>query len=108
MVAIDGRLLAGDGLGDRISGEVKGWHDDLNSFQASYRQKEGAPSYSWALPAVLAIGVQRSEEHTSELQSLRHLVCRLLLEKKKKQCVQKTQHEIACFKLSMGTPWSGQ
>src|ERR1035441_2527027 len=26
----------------------------------------------------------RSEEHTSELQSLRHLVCRLLLEKKKK------------------------
>src|SRR5438045_4964175 len=31
----------------------------------------------------LAVGV-RSEEHTSELQSLRHLVCRLLLEKKKK------------------------
>src|SRR5205814_1850013 len=27
--------------------------------------------------------VNRSEEHTSELQSLRHLVCRLLLEKKK-------------------------
>src|SRR5215472_18556844 len=27
--------------------------------------------------------VPRSEEHTSELQSLRHLVCRLLLEKKK-------------------------
>src|ERR1035441_3376633 len=30
---------------------------------------------------VVAVG--RSEEHTSELQSLRHLVCRLLLEKKK-------------------------
>src|SRR5437899_11164444 len=29
-------------------------------------------------------GGLRSEEHTSELQSLRHLVCRLLLEKKKK------------------------
>src|SRR5205814_6281420 len=29
-------------------------------------------------------GPARSEEHTSELQSLRHLVCRLLLEKKKK------------------------
>src|SRR5438045_7492609 len=29
--------------------------------------------------------VARSEEHTSELQSLRHLVCRLLLEKKKKK-----------------------
>src|SRR5437899_9625718 len=27
-------------------------------------------------------GPRRSEEHTSELQSLRHLVCRLLLEKK--------------------------
>src|SRR5690554_7526575 len=29
--------------------------------------------------------IQRSEEHTSELQSRPHLVCRLLLEKKKKQ-----------------------
>src|SRR5258705_10031051 len=29
--------------------------------------------------------IHRSEEHTSELQSLRHLVCRLLLEKKKKR-----------------------
>src|SRR2546425_3051562 len=28
-------------------------------------------------------GVRRSEEHTSELQSLAYLVCRLLLEKKK-------------------------
>src|SRR5437899_7894430 len=28
--------------------------------------------------------IKRSEEHTSELQSLRHLVCRLLLEKKNK------------------------
>src|SRR5205814_9477318 len=31
----------------------------------------------------------RSEEHTSELQSLRHLVCRLLLEKKKKNNLNK-------------------
>src|SRR5258706_9441977 len=29
------------------------------------------------------VGTQRSEEHTSELQSLTNLVCRLLLEKKK-------------------------
>src|SRR5690554_7386038 len=29
---------------------------------------------------------QRSEEHTSELQSRPHLVCRLLLEKKKQKC----------------------
>src|SRR2546425_9186918 len=34
--------------------------------------------------------ISRSEEHTSELQSLAYLVCRLLLEKKKK----KKQHKI--------------
>src|SRR5262245_63069365 len=37
------------------------------------------------LRLVLAQGGARSEEHTSELQSLRHLVCRLLLEKKKRR-----------------------
>jgi len=31
-----------------------------------------------------ALNIPRSEEHTSELQSRLHLVCRLLLEKKKK------------------------
>src|SRR2546425_6013323 len=31
--------------------------------------------------------VERSEEHTSELQSLAYLVCRLLLEKKKKETI---------------------
>src|SRR5438876_7741510 len=34
-------------------------------------------------PYARARGVRRSEEHTSELQSPVHLVCRLLLEKKK-------------------------
>src|ERR1039458_4317881 len=37
------------------------------------------PSPAWRR---LAASPGRSEEHTSELQSLRHLVCRLLLEKK--------------------------
>src|SRR5262245_64945869 len=37
------------------------------------------------LAASLHDPLTRSEEHTSELQSLRHLVCRLLLEKKKKK-----------------------
>src|SRR5205814_4752809 len=41
------------------------------------------------LPALLA--EPRSEEHTSELQSLRHLVCRLLLEKKNPR-VRKRHH----------------
>src|SRR2546422_10518369 len=36
-------------------------------------------------PGVLGDLSVRSEEHTSELQSRLHLVCRLLLEKKKKQ-----------------------
>src|SRR2546422_5333881 len=42
-------------------------------------------------------GDQRSEEHTSELQSRLHLVCRLLLEKKKKNTatIIKTKHEQA-------------
>src|SRR3989442_11338092 len=35
-------------------------------------------------PPTLSRNVSRSEEHTSELQSRPHLVCRLLLEKKKK------------------------
>src|SRR3712207_8643546 len=34
--------------------------------------------------AIVVVG--RSEEHTSELQSRQYLVCRLLLEKKKKNC----------------------
>src|SRR2546427_1291348 len=35
----------------------------------------------------------RSEEHTSELQSQSNLVCRLLLEKKKKQTIKAMVHE---------------
>src|SRR5258706_769722 len=38
----------------------------------------------------LAFRIPRSEEHTSELQSLTNLVCRLLLEKKKKNEQKKT------------------
>src|SRR2546422_932428 len=37
------------------------------------------------LPSTAALFESRSEEHTSELQSRLHLVCRLLLEKKKKK-----------------------
>src|SRR5205814_8792133 len=37
------------------------------------------------IPTRMCSRMSRSEEHTSELQSLRHLVCRLLLEKKKKR-----------------------
>src|SRR5438045_9373604 len=51
-------------LGDGI----KGWFADKLGIHSPSRVFKG----------------YRSEEHTSELQSLRHLVCRLLLEKKKK------------------------
>src|SRR4051794_41484862 len=40
--------------------------------------------YACANPKLPMFGALRSEEHTSELQSPVHLVCRLLLEKKKK------------------------
>src|ERR1019366_10028361 len=43
-----------------------------------------APAIEWA-PMHRSPRSHRSEEHTSELQSLTNLVCRLLLEKKKKK-----------------------
>src|SRR5258705_10279245 len=62
-------------------------------FDATRYLKSPPTVRSWPRSSVLKIpgGVEpearchdRSEEHTSELQSLRHIVCRLLLEKKKK------------------------
>src|SRR3989441_3248460 len=50
--------------------------------------------------AARGVGEHRSEEHTSELQSLAYLVCRLLLEKKKKkthtdaQSTKRTYHKV--------------
>src|SRR5947209_13647400 len=49
---------------------------------------------SLALIRVQLVGRERSEEHTSELQSRQYLVCRLLLEKKKKK-----KNEIYILKL---------
>src|SRR2546422_6346788 len=42
---------------------------------------------------VVQLARRRSEEHTSELQSRLHLVCRLLLEKKKKKEGRKCMHK---------------
>src|SRR5439155_17402508 len=53
---------------------------DLRSTYAT-RLSAGGVADEW----VTQLLRQRSEEHTSELQSRGHLVCRLLLEKKKKQ-----------------------
>src|SRR5690348_18136281 len=46
-------------------------------------------------PIASASAAGRSEEHTSELQSPVHLVCRLLLEKKKPNPTQ-TNHSLVC------------
>src|SRR2546425_3312937 len=48
-----------------------------------------SPHAAWRGPAATVSTIQtaRSEEHTSELQSLAYLVCRLLLEKKKQRQV---------------------
>src|SRR5258705_2036657 len=48
----------------------------------------------------------RSEEHTSELQSLRHLVCRLLLEKKKHTSELQALRHLVC-RLLLGKKKTG-
>src|SRR2546422_7935536 len=60
--------------------------DRYSKLQHEFELKGG---YSYRARAEAALHGVRSEEHTSELQSRLHLVCRLLLEKKKK-----TQHSI--------------
>src|SRR5258706_14970710 len=52
-----------------------------------FRSHRCASTFTWSPSAMMADGdhVKRSEEHTSELQSLTNLVCRLLLEKKKRR-----------------------
>src|SRR2546422_4526321 len=76
-------------------------HDALPIFIGttgfSTEQLAGLRELAKAIPCVVApnmsVGVNvRSEEHTSELQSRLHLVCRLLLEKKKKR-ITKEQNE---------------
>src|SRR5258708_29175847 len=47
--------------------------------------------HSDGLPDLCSNSNYRSEEHTSELQSPDHLVCRLLLEKKKKKIMESQQ-----------------
>src|SRR2546429_6748005 len=53
---------------------------------ASYQEKKsgGTSVLTLGLAVIMVFLILRSEEHTSELQSRLHLVCRLLLEKKKK------------------------
>src|SRR5437016_10726601 len=50
-----------------------------------YGMNSGIPFIKIANRVEVSVNLRRSEEHTSELQSLTNLVCRLLLEKKKKK-----------------------
>src|SRR2546425_1825512 len=52
-------------------------------------------TFSKDIGLLLTVSDLRSEEHTSELQSLAYLVCRLLLEKKKKQTKTVYRHRSA-------------
>src|SRR3712207_7019701 len=62
------------------SGQIAGAAESLLA------QRIAATNVPWAHAALLGLVhvADRSEEHTSELQSRQYLVCRLLLEKKKK------------------------
>src|SRR5687768_18245910 len=64
-------------------------------------ENPGAVRWEFATDALLpgdyileVVAKRRSEEHTSELQSRLHLVCRLLLEKKKKKIIRKQRMSI--------------
>src|SRR5205809_1487110 len=68
------------------------------AFAAAYfniaRVQTPAPHVAALIPMInKTYTVARSEEHTSELQSRLHLVCRLLLEKKKKKIKKTTQNQ---------------
>src|SRR2546425_5196397 len=60
----------------RSSITLPGWNSVSYTYSGSLLN-----TATWA--GTVAGNVNRSEEHTSELQSLAYLVCRLLLEKKK-------------------------
>src|SRR5947208_12063290 len=59
-------------------------------------ERDARKTCAWAAPGVAAATTRariqtRSEEHTSELQSPDHIVCRLLLEKKKNKTTDNTR-----------------
>src|SRR2546429_6440567 len=58
--------------------------ESLRWFERYFNSRFPFPKYDLVLVPEFAYGGMRSEEHTSELQSRLHLVCRLLLEKKNK------------------------
>src|SRR5690554_7053691 len=67
----------------RYQAQPSHWREGLLEDVAALAQsRPTAVNLFWALDRMRGV-IDRSEEHTSELQSRPHLVCRLLLEKKK-------------------------
>src|SRR3712207_9413782 len=66
-----------------ISARAAAWHVCPQDGEPSIRSNKCSIS-SKRVRLVAPRGARRSEEHTSELQSRQYLVCRLLLEKKKR------------------------
>src|SRR2546425_1368450 len=60
------------------------WYERYGPRADSFHLPKAASQRETLAVQIGADGYTRSEEHTSELQSLAYLVCRLLLEKKKK------------------------
>src|SRR2546422_7141430 len=73
----------GDGAGRDAVATVNGEAIPLSRYQRAYQAYVNMYSQMSRAPVTPELA-ERSEEHTSELQSRLHLVCRLLLEKKKK------------------------
>src|SRR2546425_4817498 len=69
-------------------------NEKLPSISKKVRCRASWPTFSMSLVRITfcAVVARRSEEHTSELQSLAYLVCRLLLEKKKKNRIKRLRH----------------
>src|SRR5688572_32730412 len=65
--------------------DLRGRDEPLTVCRAIGTRRLGRPLSNLKAPLVGRDAELRSEEHTSELQSQSNLVCRLLLEKKKKQ-----------------------
>src|SRR2546430_13707161 len=65
---------------------IWGWREDMREVeQFKWIRADARRLLLVATACAGAASAQRSEEHTSELQSQSNLVCRLLLEKKKKK-----------------------
>src|SRR2546430_8137696 len=67
----------------RSDGMARGSSSNRRGMDGGRRQSASTPENTGSDIWQTGVGIPRSEEHTSELQSQSNVVCRLLLEKKK-------------------------